>query len=86
MSVVVVITRNPNDRPCPSCRQVKRFLDSNSIPFEELMYDGNNPQHEELIGKIGVRTVPIILPQGVSHPENFFVGFDINKLRELKGD
>lgn len=48
------------------------------------MYDGNNPQHEELIGKIGVRTVPIILPKGVSQPENFFVGFDINKLRELK--
>lgn len=48
------------------------------------MYDGNNPQHEELIGKIGVHTVPIILPQGVSQPENFFVGFDINKLRELK--
>jgi len=48
------------------------------------MYDGDNPQHEELIGQIGVRTVPIILPEGVSHPENFFVGFDINKLRELK--
>ena len=48
------------------------------------MYDGNNPQHEELIGKIGVRTVPIIQPQGVSQPEDFFVGFDINKLRGLK--
>lgn len=83
---VVVITRNPNDRPCPSCRQVKRFLDSNSIPFNEIIFNGDNPQHEELIGKIGVRTVPIILPQGVSHPENFFVGFDINKLKELKGN
>ena len=82
---VVVITRNPNDRPCPSCRQVKKFLEHKGIPFEELMYDGDNPQHEELIDKIGVRTVPIILPQGVSQPENFFVGFDINKLRELKG-
>ena len=83
---VVVITRNPNERPCPSCRQVKRFLKSKSISFEEIIFDKDNPQHEELIGKIGVRTVPIILPQGVSHPENFFVGFDINKLRELKGD
>ena len=81
---VVVITRNPNERPCPSCRQVKRFLNGKSIPFEEIVYDGDNPQHEELIGQIGVRTVPIILPEGVSHPENFFVGFDINKLRKLK--
>lgn len=48
------------------------------------MFDKENPQHEELIGKIGVRTVPIILPQGVSQPDNFFIGFDINKLRELK--
>lgn len=80
---VVVITRNPKDGSCQSCKQVKKFLEREGILFEELMYDGDNPQHEELIGKIGVRTVPII-PQGVSHPENFFVGFDINKLRELK--
>ena len=50
------------------------------------MFDGDNPQHEELIGKIGIRTVPIILPKGVSHPEDFFVGFNLDKLRELKGN
>lgn len=83
---VVVITKNPKDGPCMTCKQVKKFFKRKGIPFEELMYDGDNPKHEELIGKIGVRTVPITLPQGVSHPENFFVGFDINKLRELKGD
>lgn len=82
---VVVITRNPKDGSCQSCKQVKKFLEREGIPFEELMFDGDNPQHEELIGKIGVRTVPIILPLGISQPENFFVGFDINKLRELKG-
>lgn len=81
---VVVITRNPKDGSCQSCRQVKKFLEREGILFEELMYDGDNPQHEELIGKIGVRTVPIILPRGVSEPDNFFVGFDINKLRELR--
>ena len=81
---VVVITRNPKDGSCQSCKQVKKFLEHEGIPFEELMYDGDNPQHEELIGKIGVRTVPIILPQGVSETDNFFVGFDINKLRGLK--
>jgi glutaredoxin len=81
---VVVITRNQKDGSCMSCKQVKKFLEREGIPFEELMYDGDNPQHEELIGQIGVRTVPIILPEGVSHPENFFVGFDINKLGELK--
>lgn len=81
---VVVITRNPEERPCPSCRQVKKFLERSNILFEEIIFDGDNPQHEELIGKIGVRTVPIILPLGVSQPENFFVGFDINKLRELR--
>lgn len=85
MSVVVVITRNPKDGSCQSCKQVKKFLEHEGIPFKELMYDGDNPQHEELIGKIGVRTVPIILPLGISQPENFFVGFDINKLRGLKG-
>lgn len=69
-----------------SCQQVKKFLERSKVPFEEIMFDGDNPQHEEPIGKIGVRTVPIILPQGVSHPENFFVGFNINKLRELKGN
>ena len=84
MSVVVVITRNPKDGSCQSCKQVKKFLEREGIPFEELMYDGNNPKHEELIGKVGVRTVLIILPQGVSETDNFFVGFDINKLRELK--
>lgn len=83
---VVVITRNPKDGKCMSCQQVKKFLERSKVPFEEIMFDGDNPQHEELIGKIGVRTVPIILPQGVSHPENFFVGFDINKLKELKGN
>lgn len=81
---VVVITRNPKDGSCMSCKQVKKFLEREGIPFKELMYDGDNPQHEELIGKIGVRTVPIILPQGVSETDNFFIGFDINKLRELK--
>lgn len=81
---VVVITRNPKDGSCQSCKQVKKFLEREGIPFEELMYDGDNPQHEELIGKIGVRTVPIILPQGVSKTDNFFIGFDINKLRGLK--
>lgn len=81
---VVVITRNPKDGSCMSCKQVKKFLEREGIPFEELMFDGDNPQHEELIGKIGVRTVPITLPQGVSETDNFFVGFDINKLRELK--
>lgn len=81
---VVVITRNPKDGSCQSCRQVKKFLDREGILFEELMYDGDNPQHEELIGKIGVRTVPIILPRGVSEPDNFFVGFNINKLRGLR--
>lgn len=83
---VVVITKNPKDGPCMTCKQVKKFLERGSIPFEEIIFDGDNPQHEELIGKIGVRTVPIILPQGVYHPEDFFVGFDINKLRELKGN
>lgn len=81
---VVVITRNPKDGSCQSCKQVKKFLEREGILFEELMYDGDNPQHEELIGKLGVRTVPIILPRGVSEPDNFFVGFDINKLRELR--
>lgn len=81
---VVVITRNPKDGSCMSCKQVKKFLEREGIPFEELMFDGDNPQHEELIGQIGVRTVPIILPQGVSETDNFFVGFDINKLRGLK--
>lgn len=81
---VVVITRNPKDGSCQSCRQVKKFLEREGILFEELMYDGDNPQHEELIGKLGVRTVPIILPRGVSEPDNFFVGFDINKLRGLR--
>lgn len=83
---IVVITKNPKDGPCMTCKQVKKFLERGSIHFEELIFDSENSQHEELIGEIGVRTVPIILPQGVSHPENFFVGFDINKLRELEGD
>lgn len=56
---VVVITRNPKDGSCMSCKQVKKFLERGNIPFEEIMFDGDNPQHEELIGKIGVRTVPI---------------------------
>lgn len=81
---VVVITRNPKDGSCMSCKQVKKFLEREGIPFEELMFDEDNPQHEELIAQIGVRTVPIILPKGVSKADNFFVGFDINKLRELK--
>lgn len=81
---VVVITRNPKDGSCQSCKQVKKFLERGNIPFEEIMFDGDNPQHEELIGKIGVRTVPIILPKGVSKTDSFFVGFDINKLRGLK--
>ena len=81
---VVVITRNLKDGSCQSCKQVKKFLERSNISFEEIMFDGDNPQHEELIGKIGVRTVPITLPKGVSQPDNFFVGFDINKLRELK--
>lgn len=83
---VVVITKNPKDGLCMTCKQVKKFLERGSIPFEEVVFDKDNPQHEKLIGEIGVRTVPIILPKGVSQPENFFVGFDINKLRELKGD
>jgi len=65
---VVVITRNPKDGSCQSCKQVKKFLERGGVPFEELMFDGDNPKHEELIGQIGVRTVPIILPQGGISP------------------
>ena len=61
---VVVITRNPKDGKCMTCQQVKKFLERGSIPFEEIMFDGDNPQHEELIGKIGVRTVPLSYLKG----------------------
>ena len=40
---VVVITKNPADGVCPQCRQVKKFLEKGSIPFEEIMFDGDNP-------------------------------------------
>ena len=48
---VVVITRNPKDGSCQSCKQVKKFLERSNIPFEEIMFNGDNTQHEELIGK-----------------------------------
>lgn len=40
---VVVITKNPKDGPCMTCKQVKKFLERGSIPFEEIIFDGDNP-------------------------------------------
>lgn len=80
---VVVITRNPAESACPQCRQVKRFLSSKNVEFEELVFDSSNEEHESLLERIGIRTVPIILPNGVGDITGWFTGFDINKLRAL---
>ena len=80
---VVVITRNPEESPCPQCRQVKKFLSSKNVEFEELVFDSSKEEHESLIGRIGVRSVPIILPNGVDDITGWFTGFDINKLKAL---
>lgn len=80
---VVVITRNPNESSCAQCRQVKKFLSSKNVEFEELVFDSSNEEHESLLERIGIRTVPIVLPNGVDDISGWFTGFDINKLRAL---
>ena len=80
---VVVITRNPKESSCPQCRQVKKFLSSKNVEFRELVFDSSNAEHESLLEKIGIRTVPIILPNGVDDITGWFKGFYINKLRAL---
>lgn len=82
---VTVITRNPKDGSCMACKQVKKFLTSKNVEFQEIVYDNENEEHVSLIEEIGVRSVPIVLPSGVSDPKDFFIGFDINKLRALVG-
>ena len=80
---VVVITRDPRESSCAQCRQVKKFLSSKNVEFKELIFDSSNEEHESLIDRIGIRTVPIILPNGLDDITGWFTGFDINKLRAL---
>lgn len=82
---VVVITKNPVNGVCPQCRQVKKFLTSKGVEFEEVIFDHSNEVHKNLIEELGVHSAPIVLPNGVSDLTGWFTGFNINKLRELAG-
>ena len=63
---------------CPYCIMVKKFLDENNIPYENLDVSANKQAAEDMIKKSGQRGVPVLDIDG-----QIIVGFDKAKIETL---
>ena len=49
---------------CRDCREAKRFLESNSIPFTEIDVEETPGAAEELLAHVGKRAIPQFVVDG----------------------
>jgi len=65
---------------CPYCKMAKRFLDENSIPYQDLNVGQDKAARDEMISKSGQMGVPVVEIDG-----DIVVGFDRKELSEKLG-
>ena len=65
---------------CPYCIRAKQFLKENNISFEDIDVSTDQTKAQEMIGKTGQMSVPVIEIDG-----EIIVGFDRAKLGEKLG-
>lgn len=62
---------------CPWCRKAKQFLESNSIPFQDLNVASDKAARDEMVNKTGQLAVPVLEINGEIN-----VGYDENWLKQ----
>ncbi len=62
---------------CPFCIIVKNYLIRNNIPFTEIDVSKDKRREEEMRGKSGQSSVPVVDADG-----SIIVGFNLKKLKE----
>lgn len=80
---VVVFTKRKEDGRCPGCEMLKRNLNSKGIPYKEIPYDPENPEHVEILKGAGFKALPVTFPNGLEDVDSAFQGFAPNKIEEL---
>jgi glutaredoxin 3 len=65
---------------CPYCVQLKQFLATNNIQFENYDVSADHDKAEEMITRSGQMGVPVLDIDG-----QIIVGFDRIKIKELLG-
>lgn len=65
---------------CPYCKMTKKFLEDNSIKYQDLNVAGDKAAREEMINKSGQMGVPVIDIDG-----ELILGFDQAQLKEKLG-
>jgi glutaredoxin 3 len=73
MNVIVYSTPT-----CPFCKQVKAFLDSLNVSYQDIDVSADQEKAQEMIEKSSQMGVPVIDVDG-----EILVGFDKKKLEEL---
>jgi len=63
---------------CPWCVKAKKFLEENSIEFEEKNVQENEEAAREMIAKSGQQGVPVLDVEG-----EIIIGFDKERLKKL---
>ncbi len=63
---------------CPWCNKVKEWLKEQKIEFEEIDVSIDIDSARTMVEKTGQMGVPVI-----EIDEQFVVGFDVNKLKQL---
>lgn len=49
---------------CPDCREAKRFLDKNQIPYKEINIETTPGAAEEVVRRTGKRAIPQFVIDG----------------------
>ncbi|MBD3379800.1 MAG: NrdH-redoxin [Candidatus Omnitrophica bacterium] len=62
---------------CPHCRQAKKFLEDNNIPFEDYDVTSDQEKAEEMKKKSGAMSVPVLDIDG-----DIIVGFNESEIKQ----
>ncbi len=65
---------------CPWCKKVKQFLESNSVPYQELNVAENKAARDEMINLTHQLAVPTITIDG-----DYIIGYNEKALKEKLG-
>ncbi|MCR4394263.1 MAG: glutaredoxin family protein [Dehalococcoidales bacterium] len=65
---------------CPWCKKVKQFLESNSVPFQELNVAENKAARDEMVNLTHQLAVPTITIDG-----DYIIGYNEKALKEKLG-
>lgn len=65
---------------CPICHQLKEFLKSNNLEFQDIDVQADHAKAHEMVEKSGQMGVPVTEVDG-----QVIVGFDKEKFKEILG-